>query len=98
MGNRLICQVFDHSPVFRMGGDEFAVVIRHADEAAVEDAIDQMEREAEKASWRGEYEISASYGIASRHEMPDATAEQVYKAADERMYEMKVRTKKHRTD
>ncbi len=84
--------------VIRMGGDEFAVVIRHADEAAVEDAIDQMEREAEKASWRGEYEISASYGIASRHEMPDATAEQVYKAADERMYEMKVRTKKHRTD
>ncbi len=87
----------DIGTVIRMGGDEFAVVLRNVDQDVIEEAIERMEREEEKASWRGEYEISASYGIASRHEMPDATAEQIYKAADERMYEMKVRTKKGRT-
>ncbi|MBQ6441934.1 MAG: GGDEF domain-containing protein [Lachnospiraceae bacterium] len=86
----------DIGTVIRMGGDEFAVVLKNVDAHTVEDAIDRMEREEEKASWRGEYEISASYGIASRREMPEVTAEHVYKVADERMYEMKVRTKKGR--
>lgn len=81
----------------RMGGDEFAVVLRNVDRSVIEEAIERMEREEEKASRGGPYEISASYGVVSRHEMPGATAEQIYKAADERMYEMKVRTKKARS-
>ena len=28
---RLICQVFQHSPVFRIGGDEFTVILRNED-------------------------------------------------------------------
>lgn len=87
----------DIGTVIRMGGDEFAVVLRNVDRSVIEEAIKQMESEEEKASREGPYEISASYGVVSRHEMPGATAEQIYKAADERMYEMKVRTKKARS-
>ena len=28
---RLICRVFQHSPVFRIGGDEFAVILQNDD-------------------------------------------------------------------
>ena len=29
--SRLICRIFQHSPVFRIGGDEFSVILRHED-------------------------------------------------------------------
>lgn len=85
--------------VARMGGDEFAVMIDDTvPESEIHRAVEKMIREEEKLSWIRDYEISSSYGIARHSELPEGNAEQVYKLADERMYDMKVRTKKARTD
>ena len=37
--SQLICRVFAHSPVFRIGGDEFAVVLQNEDFINREDLI-----------------------------------------------------------
>ena len=43
--SQLICRVFAHSPVFRIGGDEFAVVLQNEDFNNREDLIRQFEQE-----------------------------------------------------
>ena len=84
--------------IARMGGDEFVVVVRGEEQKRVEEAIRKMTALEEKESADRDYEISSSYGIAKSSDISGGTAEQLYRLADERMYEMKVRTKKQRVD
>ena len=41
-GCRAICDIFDHSPVFRVGGDEFAVIVRGRDYEALDGLMEKM--------------------------------------------------------
>ncbi|MBR0379561.1 MAG: EAL domain-containing protein [Mogibacterium sp.] len=41
-GCRAICDIFDHSPVFRVGGDEFAVIVRGRDYEDLDALIEEM--------------------------------------------------------
>ena len=58
-GCRAICDIFDHSPVFRVGGDEFAIIARGRDYENIDGLIEEMaahnERciEARKAAGEG---------------------------------------------
>ncbi len=88
----LICEAFKHSPVFRIGGDEFVAILRGADYDArlqnVEDlrmAYDDAFEQEDTDPW---LRYSAAVGMAE-HASDDNTLELVFKRADEAMYKEK---------
>ena len=95
----LICRVFTHSPVFRMGGDEFAVILQKDDYEARNDLLkrfdiyaDQINEDA-REPWE---EVHIAKGIAVYDPKQDMSVESVLQRADERMYADKKRSKARR--
>lgn len=93
----LICNVYKRSPVYRVGGDEFVVILRNEDYMSRLLRMTQI-REAFKKSY-GDQECepwerySASVGMAEC-EPGDETVDQVLKRADKNMYQSKLEFKK----
>lgn len=81
---------------YRMGGDEFIVIVPEANALFIPTCIERMEILEKEGSKELDYPIEASYGIASRNEVPEHTAAKVNSLADSRMYEMKVKAHKNR--
>nr|MCR5025109.1 diguanylate cyclase [Lachnospiraceae bacterium] len=46
----LVCVIFDHSPVFRIGGDEFVVILRGNDHDHYDELADSLNKEIESMS------------------------------------------------
>ena len=81
----IICTTFKRSPVFRVGGDEFAVLSHGDDYARIDELIQMMnDRNAEAVANGG---IVIALGMA-RYEHDDKVAH-VYERADQKMYENK---------
>ena len=89
---KLICRTFAHSPVFRVGGDEFAVVLKEQDYTDRENIINTFRKHIEENVRIGQGPIIAS-GVAEYKLNSDTTVEEIYKRADERMYENKAKLK-----
>lgn len=86
---RIICDVFDHSPVYRVGGDEFAVIAQGRDYADIDALMGRMnEHNAEAKGTEG---IVIACGMARCGD--DASVAQVYERADRNMYQNKTRLK-----
>ena len=85
---RLICRTFAHSPVFRVGGDEFAVILRNQDYADREDLITIFKKQVEENIRLGSGPVVA-LGEADFNSNEDTTVENIFKRADSRMYENK---------
>lgn len=91
-----ICQVFSHSPVFRVGGDEFVVILQDQDYANRDELMDAFDRNASRINagasnpWE---QVNVSKGLAVFEPATDTSAEQVFNRADELMYENKRRYK-----
>ncbi|MCR5283412.1 MAG: sensor domain-containing diguanylate cyclase [Lachnospiraceae bacterium] len=77
-----------YGELYRIGGDEFAAMIR-TDKETLDTAVKQARDLI--AKWKGVTvkESSVSFGYAMHSEFPDATIEQLIKLADDRMYEEK---------
>ena len=89
---RLICQVFAHSPVFRLGGDEFGVIMQETDYTNREALLRAFEEsvKANNAAAANPWEkVSVAHGTAVFTPGEDQTAEQVVNRADRYMYENK---------
>ena len=82
---RIICTTFKRSPVFRVGGDEFAVLSQGNDYNRLDELIKLMNDHNEEAVENGG--IVIALGV-SRYEQ-DTKVAQVYERADQRMYENK---------
>lgn len=86
----IVCVVFDHSPVFRIGGDEFVVILKghdmkHYDELRerFEHEIDLLENDESVPRWE---RVSAAIGAAFYDPSKDRDVASVFKRADEEMY------------
>ncbi len=90
----LICRTFAHSPVFRIGGDEFLVVLKGQDYSNKDSLISLFSGKVEENIRIGHGPVIAS-GLAE-YNSDDDTVETVFKRADESMYENKNHLKKQR--
>lgn len=96
--SHIICEIFKHSPVFRIGGDEFVAILHGDDYKNREERVDALRKVFEKAfndqtvqPWE---RYSVSVGIAE-YTSEDKTVDDVFKRADKSMYEDKDAFKKH---
>ena len=91
----LICRTYQHSPVFRIGGDEFTVILRGEDFANREKLLADLRRQAEENIRIGEGPVVAS-GMAEYRPEEDRFVEDVFTRADGRMYENKTHLKEQK--
>ena len=91
----LICRVFHHSPVFRVGGDEFVVVLRGQDFNNRGSLMSSLRRQVEGHIRIGEGPVVAS-GVAEYQSVSDRTVADVFNRADAQMYADKTRLKEQK--
>ncbi len=84
----LICTVFAHSPVFRIGGDEFVVFIRGGDYAFKSDLFEKLRRQVLVNRETPGKPVVAS-GMSSYDPSKDKSVGEVFERADNMMYENK---------
>jgi diguanylate cyclase (GGDEF)-like protein len=82
---RIICKTFKHSPVYRIGGDEFAVISQGDDYDNIDVLIAQMTERNEEALRTGGIVIAC--GMAKREGAPSTAP--VVERADGQMYRNK---------
>ena len=92
---RLVCRIFHHSPVYRIGGDEFVAVLRGQDFANRESLVSGLRRRVEENIRIGEGPVIAS-GLAEFQPYSDRSVEDVFNRADNQMYDEKARLKREK--
>jgi len=89
---RLICNTFRHSPVYRIGGDEFSVILRNEDYENKEELIRHYEVMAASINstamnpWE---QVHISMGFAEYDPQHDSAVTDVMRRADRIMYDHK---------
>ncbi len=95
----LICASFKSSPVYRVGGDEFIIILEGRPYEQRDQLIDAFVQEMEKierSDLRREEKVSIAYGM-SLYRGSDDSVNAVVKRADELMYETKKKMKSKRS-
>lgn len=90
--SQLICRIFQHSPVFRVGGDEFAVILQNEDYQNREALAEKFEETRIKlcAAARNRWEEPhVAMGVAVYDPELDGTVDDTVRRADKKMYENK---------
>ena len=87
----IICDVFSHSPVFRIGGDEFAVILQAKDYDRRADLIRQLSEALDAHKHLGIRPLA--FGISEFNPDSDIRLQDVFERADKLMYEDKTRCK-----
>ncbi|MDT3845188.1 MAG: diguanylate cyclase [Bacillota bacterium] len=94
---KVICDVYKHSPVFRIGGDEFAAILLDADYRNREDLLrvfDERCREKQDGETEEWKKVNVARGMAVYDVGEDESVSEVVRRADKKMYENKWETKK----
>ena len=95
---RTICMVFVHSPVFRIGGDEFAVILRESDYDNVEELVLRFHSAMQVLLENGDLDpwekVNAAIGFARYDEEKDGDLGGTFRRADRAMYMNKFEMKK----
>lgn len=86
-GCMLICKTFTHSPVFRIGGDEFAAFLTNQDYENREELVSGFNAKVDDNLANGEVVVAA--GISVYDPAKDSGYDEVFTRADELMYERK---------
>lgn len=95
-----VCLIYKHSPVFRIGGDEFVVLLENSDYEIREELLQKLSesfRRYSDDSDRNPWErYSAAMGMAVFDPEKDISMDDVFKRADMLMYQNKLESKKAR--
>ena len=83
----LICETFSHSPVFRVGGDEFAAILEGADYENRDALMAQFDGLIDANLKAGRVVVAA--GMAEYIRGTDFSFERIFKRADAGMYQRK---------
>ncbi len=93
---KLISDVFKRSPVFRIGGDEFLVVLQNSDLKDCEKLFAQLELNCKNTyveEDNAKIQVSVARGFVKFNPSKDMQFEDVFKRADDDMYENKRKMK-----
>ena len=85
--SRLVCEVFKHSPVFRIGGDEFTAILRGGDFEKRGSLLELIDKIVRTNRERGDVVVAC--GIADFDAGKDQSVGQVFERADRLMYSRK---------
>ena len=88
----IICRTFPLSAVYRIGGDEFTVILKDSEYECRNEKMSELERRirTNNESAKEPYlRVSVAYGLAVFDPKEDHFYEDVYRRADRKMYEMK---------
>ena len=89
---RMLCEYFKHSPVFRVGGDEFVVLLEGRDYDSRQEILKELNEKIEGNI--GSSRVVASLGLADFDPETDRSFHKIFKRADGRMYERKLQLKR----
>ena len=87
----IICDVFCHSPVFRIGGDEFAVILQERDYEHRDDLTVQLAATLDEHKHMGIRPLA--FGMSEFNQETDMRVQDVFERADKLMYEDKEKCK-----
>ena len=88
----IICQIFRHSPVYRIGSDEFAAILQGRDYNERAALMQALKERVDKNKQDGGVIIAS--GLSEFDPLSDKTVEAVFGRADINMYENKLALKK----
>ena len=92
----LICNIFAHSPVFRVGGDEFAAILQGQDYINRDLLMREFDQRAAEINARAQNpweRVGLAKGMAVYDPAQDPSTEAVLERADKLMYENKKKMK-----
>lgn len=92
---RIICKAFPRSPVYRIGGDEFVVILENSDYERYRELLEKLQAEISEYNRgaRSEIQVSMARGIAVYDSETDLVFANVFKRADDAMYANKAAMK-----
>lgn len=86
----MICRYFTHGAVYRIGGDEFTVILQEKGYDTMSQVIDEFNREVEGNIEKNEVVISIGYSTLTPE---DQLVHDVFERADQMMYQRKQQLK-----
>lgn len=86
----LICRIFAHSPVFRIGGDEFVIYLENEDLNDIGELMELFDNGQPTFKYKNKlFLISVARGLAVYNKKTDSSYEQLFNRADQTMYDNK---------
>lgn len=89
---QILCDTFVHSPVFRVGGDEFVVFLRGSDYSSRKELLEKLRNKVLANKAKNDGVILAS-GMAEYNPETDTLVSEIFERADKEMYADKQRLK-----